>query len=319
MATDTQSDLRFAILIDADNIAPKYIKIILDEVANSGIATYKRIYGDWTSQRLTSWKNVLLDNSIIPMQQYSYTTGKSATDSAMIIDAMDILYSGTVDGFALVSSDSDFTRLAARLRESGMQVIGMGEEKTPEPFISACNQFKYLDLLFAARRNEDDVQDDDAEPEGSTKRAKRTSKSASKKAEKPSDTRKSASGRAKDELEEEEPVEEHGTVPQRSWRAPGDMGGDIEFSELPRTARRSHMRRIRSAVDSIVDQFSDEEGWVFLGTVGSELPKRLPDFDVRNYGFRKLSPFLESLGVYEFEERANTAGARAIYLRIKEL
>lgn len=97
------------------------------------------------------------------------------------------------------------------------------------------------------------------------------------------------------------------------------MGGDIEFSELPRTARRSHMRRIRSAVDSIVDQFSDEEGWVFLGTVGSELPKRLPDFDVRNYGFRKLSPFLESLGVYEFEERANTAGARAIYLRIKEL
>lgn len=200
-----------------------------------------------------------------------------------------------------------------------MQVIGMGEEKTPEPFISACNQFKYLDLLFAARRNEDDVQDDDAEPEGSTKRAKRTSKSASKKAEKPSDTRKSASGRAKDELEEEEPVEEHGTVPQRPRRAPGDMGGDIEFSELPRTARRSHMRRIRSAVDSIVDQFSDEEGWVFLGTVGSELPKRLPDFDVRNYGFRKLSPFLESLGVYEFEERANTAGARAIYLRIKEL
>ncbi|WP_308622467.1 NYN domain-containing protein [uncultured Enorma sp.] len=319
MATDTQSDLRFAILIDADNIAPKYIKIILDEVANSGIATYKRIYGDWTSQRLTSWKNVLLDNSIIPMQQYSYTTGKSATDSAMIIDAMDILYSGTVDGFALVSSDSDFTRLAARLRESGMQVIGMGEEKTPEPFISACNQFKYLDLLFAARRNEDDVQDDDAEPEGSTKRAKRTSKSASKKAEKPSDTRKSALGRAKDGLEEEEPVGEHGAVPQRPRRAPGDMGGDIEFSELPRTARRSHMRRIRSAVDSIVDQFSDEEGWVFLGTVGSELPKRLPDFDVRNYGFRKLSPFLESLGVYEFEERANTAGARAIYLRIKEL
>lgn len=319
MATDTQCDLRFAILIDADNIAPKYIKIILDEVANSGIATYKRIYGDWTSQRLTSWKNVLLDNSIIPMQQYSYTTGKSATDSAMIIDAMDILYSGTVDGFALVSSDSDFTRLAARLRESGMQVIGMGEEKTPEPFISACNQFKYLDLLFAARRNEDDVQDDDAEPEGPTKRTKRTSKPASKKAEKPSDTRKSASGRAKDELEEEEPVEEHGAVPQRPRRAPGDMGGDIEFSELPRTARRSHMRRIRSAVDSIVDQFSDEEGWVFLGTVGSELPKRLPDFDVRNYGFRKLSPFLESLGVYEFEERANTAGARAIYLRIKEL
>ncbi len=119
-------DLRFAILIDADNISEKYIDIILDEVANSGVATYKRIYGDWTSTRMTSWKNCLLDHSILPMQQYSYTYGKNATDSAMIIDAMDILYSGTVDGFVIVSSDSDFTRLVARLRESGMVVIGMG-------------------------------------------------------------------------------------------------------------------------------------------------------------------------------------------------
>ena len=149
------SDPRFAILIDADNISEKYIKIVLDEVANSGIATYKRIYGDWTSPRLASWKSCLLDNSITPMQQYSYTYGKNATDSAMIIDAMDILYSGTVDGFAIVSSDSDFTRLVARLRESGMQVIGMGEQKTPQPFISACNQFKYLDLLYAARKAEE--------------------------------------------------------------------------------------------------------------------------------------------------------------------
>ena len=113
------SELRFAILIDADNISDKYIKTILDETANSGIATYKRIYGDWTSPRLASWKNVLLENSIIPMQQYSYTTGKNSTDSAMIIDAMDILYSGNVDGFCIVSSDSDFTRLASRLREIG--------------------------------------------------------------------------------------------------------------------------------------------------------------------------------------------------------
>ena len=154
MPAQTSSEPRFAILIDADNISEKYIKIILDEVSNAGVATYKRIYGDWTSQRLVSWKNCLLENSIIPIQQYSYTYGKSATDSAMIIDAMDILYSGHVDGFAIVSSDSDFTRLAARLRESGMQVIGMGEQKTPEPFISACNQFKYLDLLYAAQRAE---------------------------------------------------------------------------------------------------------------------------------------------------------------------
>ena len=149
-----ENELKFAVLIDAENISNKYIKIILEETSNSGIATYKRIYGDWTSPQLASWKNVLLDNSIIPMQQYSYTTGKSSTDSAMIIDAMDILYSGTVDGFCLVSSDSDFTRLAARLRESGMQVIGMGESKTPQPFISACNQFKYLDLLYEKKLEE---------------------------------------------------------------------------------------------------------------------------------------------------------------------
>ena len=141
------SDKKFAVLIDADNVSDKYIKFILDEVTNDGIATYKRIYGDWTSPALVSWKKVLLDHSVMPIQQYSYTSGKNSTDSAMIIDAMDILYSGQVDGFCLVSSDSDFTRLAARLRESGMLVVGMGERKTPKSFISACNRFKYLDIL----------------------------------------------------------------------------------------------------------------------------------------------------------------------------
>ena len=153
------NELRIAILIDADNVSDKYIKIIVDEVANIGIATYKRIYGDWTSARLSSWKKVLLEDSIIPIQQYSYTTGKNATDSAMIIDAMDILYSGNVDGYCIVSSDSDFTRLAARLRESGMLVLGMGEEKTPKPFISACNQFKYLDLLYRNQQEEEKKED----------------------------------------------------------------------------------------------------------------------------------------------------------------
>lgn len=126
-------DNRIAVLIDADNVSDKYIKYILDEVSNDGTATYKRIYGDWTKPVLGSWKNVLLDNSIIPVQQYGYTTGENATDSAMIIDAMDILYSGNVDGFCIVSSDSDFTRLAARLRESGMLVLGMGEKRPPLP------------------------------------------------------------------------------------------------------------------------------------------------------------------------------------------
>ena len=145
-----ENDLRFAILIDADNISERYIKIILDEASNAGLATYKRIYGDWTSPRLASWKNVLLENSIIPMQQYSYTYGKNSTDSAMIIDAMDILYGGQVDGFVLVSSDSDFTRLAIRLREAGKKVYGMGEKKTPNPFIVACDKFVYIEVIRSA-------------------------------------------------------------------------------------------------------------------------------------------------------------------------
>ena len=136
---------RMAVLIDADNVSKRYIRAILEEVSNFGSATYKRIYGDWT--RNNGWKDALLENSIIPIQQYSYTTGKNATDSAMIIDAMDILYSGNVDGFCLVSSDSDFTRLAARLRESGMIVVGMGENKTPNAFRKACNIFRILEVI----------------------------------------------------------------------------------------------------------------------------------------------------------------------------
>lgn len=141
-------DLKLAVLIDADNISPKYVKVILDEAASFGVAACKRIYGDWSDARLKSWKDVLLNNSIIPIQQYSYTTGKNATDSAMIIDAMDLLYGGNLDGFCIVSSDSDFTRLAARLREQGKLVIGMGESKALGPFVKACDQFKYLDLIL---------------------------------------------------------------------------------------------------------------------------------------------------------------------------
>lgn len=140
-------DKRFAVLIDGDNVSAKYIKYIMDEVANFGVATYKRIYGDWTLPSAAAWKDVLLENSVTPVQQYGYTVGKNATDSAMIIDAMDILYSGNVDGYCIISSDSDFTKLASRLRESAMTVVGMGEKKTPKPFIAACNQFKYLDVL----------------------------------------------------------------------------------------------------------------------------------------------------------------------------
>jgi uncharacterized LabA/DUF88 family protein len=140
-------DLKLAVLIDGDNIPSAYVKEMMEEIAKYGNPTIKRIYGDWTKPHLSKWKNILLENAITPIQQYGYTTGKNATDSAMIIDAMDILYSEKVNGFCLVSSDSDFTRLATRLREAGMNIIGIGEKKTPEPFIVACDKFIYIEIL----------------------------------------------------------------------------------------------------------------------------------------------------------------------------
>lgn len=147
--------MKLAVLIDADNVSRKYVQGMLEEIAKYGIPTCKRIYGDWTSPLLKSWKEVLLENAITPMHQYSYTSGKNSTDSAMIIDAMDLLYSNNVDGFCLVSSDSDFTRLAVRLRESGKYVLGMGEKKTPEPFIVACDKFIYLEIVSINSKSHD--------------------------------------------------------------------------------------------------------------------------------------------------------------------
>lgn len=238
------SDKRFAVLIDADNVSDKYISRILDEVSADGVATYKRIYGDWTKPTLTSWKPVLLNNSILPVQQYSYTTGKNATDSAMIIDAMDILYSGNVDGFCLVSSDSDFTRLAARLRESGMYVIGMGEKKTPTPFISACNKFKFLEVL-ALQQSTESVQPKD--------------------------------------------------VP---------ISNDIEA--------------LKRSILTLTEEFSDEDGWAFLGDIGNQLQRRNPDFDVRNYGFTKFKPLIEHLNVVEVKtEQLPGQKSTLVYIRKK--
>ncbi len=146
--------MKIAVLIDADNVSSKYIQHIMTELSNHGTPTIKRSYGDWTKPNLRPWKSVLLNHSIIPIQQYSYTTGKNASDSALIIDAMDILHMGNVDGFCIVSSDSDFTRLAARIREGGHMVIGMGEKKTPTPFINACDLFKYLEVLKVTHKED---------------------------------------------------------------------------------------------------------------------------------------------------------------------
>ncbi|GHT82304.1 hypothetical protein FACS1894137_00930 [Spirochaetia bacterium] len=158
---------KLAVLIDADNTQPAIIDGLLDEVAKYGVASVKRIYGDWTSTNLRSWKDRLLDHAIQPIQQFSYTTGKNATDSAMIIDAMDLLYSDRLDGFCIVSSDSDFTRLAARLRESGRTVYGFGEKKTPRAFVSVCDKFIYTEIL---RDNQDEADEDDSKPAAKPKK-----------------------------------------------------------------------------------------------------------------------------------------------------
>lgn len=268
------NDSRFAVLIDADNVSVRYIKLIMDEVSKEGVATYKRIYGDWTNPSLVSWKSTLVDNSLLPIQQYSYTTGKNSTDSAMIIDAMDILYSGHVDGFCLVSSDSDFTRLAARLRESGMTVVGMGESKTPNSFIAACNSFKYLDLLAAA--DEDEAEEPQKLPEEKKSGARK--RPAQKKAP-------AKQARAKDEPKEE-----------------------------PKTS----LKTLRKALRTIVRENSDEDDWIFIGKVGNLLSKRYPDFDVRNFGFSKLTPFLDSLDMFEIKsERKDKDSSPQMYVRLK--
>ena len=284
------SDNRFAVLIDADNVSVKYIKIILDEISKDGIATYKRIYGDWTNPSLISWKSTLLDNSIIPVQQYSYTTGKNSTDSAMIIDAMDILYSGRVEGFCLVSSDSDFTRLAARLRESGMTVIGMGESKTPNSFIAACNKFKYLNILSAA---------DEAEAEEAAPKAEP--------AKKPATQPKKTAQKAAAKKPKEEPKAEKEPKPAEPKKQ------QEKAIEEPRTS----LRTIRRALRTIVRENSDEDNWIMVSQVGNLLDKRYTDFDVRNFGFSKLTPFLESLDMFEIKDMKKDSSSPQKYVRLK--
>lgn len=162
-------EYKLAVLIDADNVPYAYVKEMLEEISKSGTPTVKRIYGDWTKSHLSGWKNVLLENAITPIQQYSYTTGKNSSDNALIIDAMDILYSEKVNGFCIVSSDSDFTRLATRLREAGMMVIGIGEKKTPQPFIAACNKFIYIEILKATEVEKPSKRTVKAKPKADTK------------------------------------------------------------------------------------------------------------------------------------------------------
>ncbi|MBO9664380.1 NYN domain-containing protein [Dokdonella sp.] len=227
---------KLAVLIDADNAQPAVVEGLLAEIAKYGTATVKRIYGDWTGPQLKGWKEALLKYAIQPIQQFRYTTGKNATDSALIIDAMDLLYGAKLGGFCIVSSDSDFTRLAARVREAGLVVYGFGEKKTPAPFVSACDKFIYTEILI-------DKEDED-----------------------------------------------EATGPRSSAQLKQDG-------------------RLVALLRNAVEAGSDDAGWSQLGTVGSTIAKQAPEFDARNYGFRKLSELIAATGLFEVEKRRSADGA----------
>lgn len=242
------TNLKIAVLIDGDNIPSAYVKEMMEEIAKYGNPTIKRIYGDWTKPGLTKWKNILLENAITPIQQYGYTKGKNATDSAMIIDAMDILYSDDVNGFCLVSSDSDFTRLATRLREAGKQVIGIGERKTPNPFIVACDKFIYIEILKQQTQKKTEIKGTDE-------------------------------------------------------------------TQLDKITKKEI-----SLIYSTIKDTSDDDGWAFLGDVGSLLQKKRPNFDSRNYGFERLTPLIKSINRFEVEQRESHKGkSKLIFVRNKEI
>ena len=242
-------NLNLAVLIDGDNIPSGHVKEMMEEIAKYGNPTIKRIYGDWTKPHLNKWKNILLENAITPIQQYAYTTGKNATDSAMIIDAMDILYSGKVGGFCLVSSDSDFTKLATRLKEAGLQVIGFGEKKTPTPFIVACDKFVYIEIL-KSRTDKKEAEDEKASN--------------------------------KDSIDK------------------------ITSREI-------------KLIETSISDLSDEDGWAFLGDVGSLIQKKQPNFDSRNYGFQKLTPLIKSTGNFQLEQRESPKGRnKLIFVKNRE-
>lgn len=271
---------RFAVLIDADNVSAKYIKNILDEISNYGIATYKRIYGDWTKSTASSWKDVLLENSVTPVQQYGYTVGKNATDSAMIIDAMDILYSGNVEGFCIVSSDSDFTKLSSRLRESGMLVVGMGEKKTPKPFIAACNQFKYLDVLAETEKKGIEIQVDHLAPQLN-----------------PSEE-KSIESKSK----------EDGTAVNKENKSASQENQDAGKN-------MTDISVIKTTIIKMMNEVDSEEQSMNMGELGSRLVKRYPDFDVRNYGDTKLSKFLRKFDFLEIKAMGKEGSSMWVYLK----
>ncbi|MCR4755878.1 MAG: NYN domain-containing protein [Lachnospiraceae bacterium] len=317
---------RFAILIDADNIAPKYINSILNEISDKGTITYKRVYCDWTGQAASGWKKVLLKHSLTPIQQYSYTYGKNATDSAMIIDAMDILYGGEVDGFALCSSDSDFTRLAARLREAGKIVIGLGESKTPSPFCAACNEFKFLDRIS------DDDEDDDAKESKSSKNSgkksdsktsdKQTSKS--KKDDKDDETSVTPLDKIASALKDiilnsgESNGMDMGELGSRLQKRYPDFDtrnyGYSKFSIFLKTFDFLSMEHIGTSINVMLNVPAADENvenmiiemvrshgdkGINLGSLSSDIKNEFPTFNPKEYGYSKFEQYIRSIDALE--------------------
>ena len=285
--TNEIKDLRLAVLIDADNVPRSSMKAIMEEAAIYGTPTVKRIYGDWTSPNVGAWKTALLENAVTPIQQYSYTTGKNSTDSAMIIDAMDILYEGKTDGFCIVSSDSDFTRLAIRLREAGMKVIGMGEQKTPVAFRVACDKFIYIEVIRAAQQDR----------EKASQPAKKAESKGAKKT------------RAKTKTE-----------PARSGGKAAASAAEADANAAAAPERRVGVpeETLQLIIHSVSD-IADEDGWASMGELGTLLLKKQPDFDPRNFGFTKLTPLIRSLSRFEVDARViDATKTRHIYLRDRE-
>lgn len=277
--TDTDKNMRLAVLIDADNAPRDCLGGIMEEVAIYGTPNIKRAYGDWSSRNLSSWKQELLDNSVSPVQQFAYTKGKNSTDSAMIIDAMDILYSGNTDGFVLVSSDSDFTGLARRLREDGIFVIGIGEQKTPKPLIAACNKFIYIEVI-RERARQAQAKTAQATPAKSTSRQNQQPKKNAAKKPEAEQARASASA-------------EERRIPE------------------------SVIWMIADSILDLAD--TGDNDYVSLGAVGQLIQKKRPDFDTRSYGFSKLSGMVKAIDRFEVLERVDKSDPRSKNVYIRDL
>ncbi|WP_295620584.1 NYN domain-containing protein [uncultured Intestinimonas sp.] len=298
---DDQS-LRLAVLIDADNASRTAMRDIMAEITVYGTPTIKRIYGDWTTPNMATWKPILLENAITPIQQYSYTTGKNATDSAMIIDAMDILYTGECDGFVLVSSDSDFTRLATRLREAGKKVIGVGEKKTPNPFIVACDKFIYIEVIRAAAKTKSAQPPEPEQPEPAPQKAPAPAKQEPSAA--PAESAKPAGKKRKKK-----------SPPEAAAPAPAPEPEPAPVQEPP---QQRVPRKVQDLIASAVDMIADEDGYAFMGELGNLLNRQQPDFDPRNYGFSKLTQLIKSLDRFEVDVRqTSNPHTKHVYLRDK--